>query len=140
MSVAISSTRATRSGMGSGGGVDIRQNLAGLYTRKAAQRTPIVGLRDYAFESAQRLGRRHFSADRRTVRDKFSYGIDHDAPELDDRKIAGTETVARAIGDRPHRRPHRHVLHRNAADAGKIAELHRLTILQMVIRERAPRR
>src|SRR5207302_11488585 len=53
--------------------------------------------------------------------------------------ISRAESVAGPVGDRPHRRPHRHVLHRNAADAGEIAELHRLAILQMMIGERAQR-
>ena len=38
-----------------------------------------------------------------------------------------------AVGDRPHRLPHRHVLGRDALDAGEVAALHRLAVLQVAV-------
>src|SRR6202022_3406419 len=64
---------------------------------------------------------------------KFFCGRDHDAAELHDGDVAGAEALPRAIGNRPHRLPHRGVLVRNTGDAGVTASLHRLAILEVVV-------
>ena len=51
--------------------------------------------------------------------------------------VAGAEALARAIGNRTHRLPHRGVLIRDAGDAGVVAVLHCSAILQEVIRTSA---
>src|SRR5262249_42808013 len=60
---------------------------------------------------------------------------DHHAAKLRHREIARAEVVLRAVGDRPHRLPHRHVLRRDAGDARPVAALHRLAVLQVAVRE-----
>ena len=45
--------------------------------------------------------------------------------------------VAAAVGDRSHRFPHRHVLRRDALDAGEVAALHGGAILHVAVLQRA---
>ena len=65
-------------------------------------------------------------ADRRTAVAHRARRLDHDAAEVHDGDVARAEALARAVGDRSHRLPHRHVLVRDADDAGVAAALHRL--------------
>src|SRR6185312_11701674 len=63
--------------------------------------------------------------------------LHHDAAELHDREVARPEAFTASVGDGTHRLPHRHVLHGNAADAGEIAELHGIAVLQEIVVARA---
>ena len=71
--------------------------------------------------------------DRRFAAGETLDRVEHDAAEMHDREIARAQPLMRAVGDRSHRLPHRHVLIRNADDARVIAVLHRLAILQEIV-------
>ena len=58
---------------------------------------------------------------------------DHHAAELRHREVARAGMVLAAVGDRPHRFPHRHVLRRDALDAGPVAALHGGAVLQVAV-------
>src|SRR5215207_6772704 len=60
-------------------------------------------------------------------------GVDHHTTELHDGDVARPESFAGAIGDRPHRKPHSDILVGNSLDARKVAKLHRLAVLAIVV-------
>src|SRR5579864_3066168 len=72
-------------------------------------------------------------ADGRLSRRDIARRADHKLTELDDRDVAGAETVARAVCNRAHRLPHRYVLIRYALYACEVSELHGLAILKIVV-------
>src|ERR1700676_1393236 len=100
-----------------------------------AQRGPLNRLRNDALERLKlympNMYRR--GSNRQTTVAEFFRGLDHDAAELHDSDVAGAEALARAIGNRAHRLPHRGVLVRNTGDPGVAALLHGVTILQVVV-------
>ena len=73
------------------------------------------------------------SANRRTAIAQSLRGLDHDAAELHDGHVAGAKTLARAIGNWAHGLPHCDVLIRDAGDAGLIATLHRVAVLEVIV-------
>src|SRR5207245_2113534 len=102
---------------------------------RGAERAPVGALRHDALERGEldvrntRLG----GADGRRAFLEFLRGSQHHAAELRYREIARAGTVPAAVGDRPHRLPHRHVLGRNALDAGPVAARHRTAVLQVAV-------
>src|SRR5207247_6483689 len=73
---------------------------------------------------------------RRPIRERI-HRFAHDAAEFHDREVAGTQALLAPVRNGSHRLPHRHVLHGDAADAGEVAELHRLAVLEIVVVTRA---
>src|ERR1700733_14473026 len=61
------------------------------------------------------------------------HSVDHRTAKLDDRNVAGAETLLGSIRNSPHRFPHHDVLVRNPRDPGEAAILHQRTILQIII-------
>src|SRR6187551_588735 len=104
-----------------------------------SQRFPVRALRHDALEGAQlrECDAPLLRADGRCARVEGAHGIDHELAEFDDGEVARAQPLARAVGDRAHRFPHRHVLHGNAADPGEVSGLHGGAILEEVVVARA---
>src|ERR1700730_487799 len=111
----------------------------GLLQRKLllghAERGPLGRLRDNALERFELYmgNMRGRGSNRQAAVAKFFCSLDHDAAELHDGNVAGAEALARAIGNRAHRLPHRNILVRNADDTCVTALLHLVTILQIIV-------
>src|SRR5260221_10710565 len=113
--------------------------FGGARFERRAERSPVGRLRDDAFERAKARVRDAWlaGADGGIARGEAPHGLDHDAAEFHDGEVARAQALGSAVGDAPHGFPHCHVLHRDAADAGEIAELHRVAVLQVIVVARA---
>src|SRR5215813_6040423 len=99
------------------------------------ERSPVGGLRHYPFEGGELDLRdaRGAQPDRWPALPYFARRLHHDAPELDDGEIARPQPFLAAVHDGTHAFPHRDVLIGKTTDAGEVAELHRLAVLQVVV-------
>src|SRR5262249_11284097 len=110
--------------------------------RRDAERAPVGGLGHDALERAD-LGVRDMrlgAAERDAAVAHLPRRVDPQAAQIDDPDVARAEPLLGAVGDAgaAHRLPHGDVLVGNAGDAGEVAELHRLAVLQVVVVARAP--
>src|SRR5712672_4748024 len=106
-----------------------------------AEGAPVGRLRHDPFERAD-LGMgnmRRGASDRHAGFAHPARRVDHQAAEFHDRDVARAQPLLGAVDNAvaPHGFPHRDVLVGDARDAGEVAELHRLAVLQVGVLARA---